>query len=77
MLTPQDVADQLNAAGLDTPEKFGEFVKFAGSIVRRNTIGYQIQKIQEDRRAANQAADQQVAQLNAQITDLDKTLSGR
>lgn len=77
MLTPQDVADALNANGIDTPAKLGDFVKFAGSILQRNTLAYQIQHIQEDRRAANQAADRQVAALNAQVADLDKTLAGR
>lgn len=75
-ITPQDVADQLNANGIDTPEAFGEFIAFAASLSRRNALGYQVQKLMAERQAAIQAKDNQIAQLNAQIADLDKTLSG-
>lgn len=75
-ITPQDVADVLNSHGIDNPEAFAAFIGAAGPLIRRNALAYQVQKVQAERQAIIQDKDNQIAQLNSQIADLDKTLSG-
>lgn len=76
-LSPQDVADQLNANGIDTPEKFGSFISFAAVLTRRNELGFAIQKAQADRQAAIQEADARIAELVAEVAELDRAQTGR
>jgi hypothetical protein len=75
-LTPQQVADRLNFAGLDTEAKFDTFIATAGALVKRNELSASIEKARADQAAANQQSEAAVQDLEAQIRAIDDRLRG-
>lgn len=67
-ITPQDVADALTAAGLDTPEKFAALLSGAVKPLQRAAIQSAIDAARKEFEAATQAH-------NATLTDLQAKLN--
>lgn len=75
-LTAQQVADALNAAGMDTPEKFAGFLGQAGPLVERNALLSQVDKLRVDQAAAAKAIQDQIQVLLDRIAALDEGMRG-
>lgn len=76
MLTAQQVADALNASGLDTPEKFTGFLAQAGPLIERNNLLSQVEKLRIE--AADLAAQKQseIKTILDQIAVLEAQMRG-
>ena len=74
-LTPQDVADTLNAAGFDDTTKFGQMLSAVSPLVQREVLLARIAKAQSDAQATNAASQSAVQTLQAQLNTLDATFN--
>lgn len=79
-LTPQQMADALNANGIDTPEKFVAFIQPAYIAAQLRQKEAELEKLEEDFNAARES-DQAthntaVAALRDQIAALNTQLKG-
>lgn len=75
-ITPQQVADVLNASGMDDPEKFTGFIAQAGPLIQRNALLSQIEKLREDQATAIAATQAQIQAISDQIAAIDAGLRG-
>lgn len=79
-LTPQEMADALNANGIDTPEKFVAFIKPAYVAAQLRQKEAELEKLEENFNAARNADQEQhntaVAALREQIAGLNTQLKG-
>lgn len=77
MISPQDVADVLNAAGIDTSQKFAGFIGAAGPLIRRNELLSQIEGLRRGRQQSAAATEAQIQDLQRQVAEIDSALAGQ
>ncbi len=75
-LTAQQVADGLNARGIDTPAKFDAFIGKAGLLVERDRLNKRIETLRAGQAAASQQTEAEVQSVQAEIDAIEALLRG-
>lgn len=75
-LTPQDVADALNAAGIDTPQKFAAMIGQTALLSERESLKAAIDARQAKAQADAGKAQAEVQALQQQYNDVQQRIQG-